>query len=174
MKKGFWTADWFAGLIIVFAVMIAWKYGIIDSWFERPAYDLGVRMTSAEPSDQIAIISIDEQSIGNIGRWPWSRDVHASMIEILEQGGAKVIGSQVMFLEEQIDPGLESISYLADYFVSTELYESGIAEIDILGMAVEEVAAAAAGQESEELQEGAGVDVAGVPGRIVPYEDGAR
>ena len=58
-----------------------------------------------------------------------------------------------MFLEEQIDPGLESISYLADYFVSTELYESGIAEIDIFGMAVEEVAAAAAGQESEELQE---------------------
>ena len=89
VKKGFWTADWFADLIIVFAVMIAWKYGIIDSWFERPAYDLGVRMTSAEPSDQIAIISIDEQSIGNIGRWPWSRDVHASMIEILEQGGAK-------------------------------------------------------------------------------------
>ena len=33
------------------------------------------------------------------------------------------------------------------------MYESGIAEIDILGMAVEEVAAAAEGQDSEELQE---------------------
>ena len=153
MKKGFWTADWFAGLIITLVVLIGWRQGIIDSWFERPAYDLGVRMAIAEPSDQIAIIAIDEQSIANIGRWPWSREVHANMIEILEQGGAKVIGSQVMFLEEQIDPGLESLSYLADYFASTSLYESGIAEIDILGMAVEEVAAASEGQDSEELQE---------------------
>ena len=110
-------------------------------------------MATGEPSDQIAIIAIDEQSIANIGRWPWSRDVHANMIEILQQGGVKAIGSQVMFLEEQIDPGLESISYLADYFASTELYESGVAEIDILGMAVEEVAAAAEGQDSVELQE---------------------
>ena len=110
-------------------------------------------MANGEPSDQIAIIAIDDQSIQNIGRWPWSREVHANMIEILEQGGAKVIGSQVMFLEEQIDPGLESISYLADYFASTELYESGVAEIDILSMAVDEVALAAEGQESAELQE---------------------
>ena len=153
MKKGFWTADWFAGLIITLVVLIGRQQGIIDSWFERPAYDLGVRMAAGAPSDQIAIIAIDAQSIENIGRWPWSREVHANMIEILQQGGAKVIGSQVMFLEQQIDPGLESISYLADYFASTELYESGIAEIDILGMAVEEVAAAAEGQESAELQE---------------------
>ena len=153
MKKGFWTADWFAGLIITLVVLIGWRQGIIDSWFERPAYDLGVRMATGEPSDQIAIIAIDEQSIANIGRWPWSRDVHANIIEILQQGGVKAIGSQVMFLEEQIDPGLESISYLADYFASTELYESGVAEIDILGMAVEEVAAAAEGQDSVELQE---------------------
>ena len=153
MKRGFWTADWFAGLLITLVVLIGWRQGIIDSWFERPAYDLGVRMATGTPSDQIAIVAIDEQGIANLGRWPWSREIHANMIEILQQGGAKAIGSQVMFLEDQIDPGLESISYLADYFASTELYESGVAEIDILGMAVEEVAAAAEGQGSAELQE---------------------
>ena len=152
MKRGFWTADWFAGLLITLVVLIGWRQGIIDSWFERPAYDLGVRMATGTPSDQIAIVAIDEQSIANLGRWPWSREIHANMIEILQQGGAKAIGSQVMFLEDQIDPGLESINYLADYFASTELYESGVAEIDILGMAVEEVAAAAEGQGSAELQ----------------------
>ena len=152
-KKDSGGADWFAGLIITLVVLIGWRQGVIDAWFERPAYDLGVRMASGEPSDQIAIVAIDEQSIGNIGRWPWSRDIHANMVEILKNGGVKAVGSMVLFLEPQIDPGLESLAYLGDYFVSTELYEAGVGEIDILSLAVEEVVAASAGQDSTELRE---------------------
>jgi len=38
-------------------------------------------MTSKNPSDKIAVVAIDEQSIDNIGRWPWSREVHAKFID---------------------------------------------------------------------------------------------
>jgi len=48
---------------------------------ERFAYDWGVRASARTPSDRISVIAIDKRSIDNIGRWPWSRDIHAKMIE---------------------------------------------------------------------------------------------
>ena len=50
---------------------------------ERRFYDFASTSTSRQPSDRIAIIAIDDQSIGNIGRWPWPRDVHAELIDKL-------------------------------------------------------------------------------------------
>ena len=73
---------------------------------ERKAYDIAVGMTSRAPSDKIAIIAIDQPSLVNIGRWPWSREVHAEMIDKLSAAKAKVIASTVFFSEPQIDPGL--------------------------------------------------------------------
>ena len=48
---------------------------------ERNAYDLGVAAITRTPSDRIAAIAIDDASLENIGRWPWSRDVIATVIE---------------------------------------------------------------------------------------------
>lgn len=52
------------------------------------------------------MIAINDQSIANIGRWPWSHGVHAKMIEKLSVGLAKVIGNVICFLEPQIDLSL--------------------------------------------------------------------
>mgnify|MGYP000013519982 CR=1 FL=1 len=38
---------------------------------ERSAYDFSVRSTQRIPSDKIAVIAIDDESIAHIGRWPW-------------------------------------------------------------------------------------------------------
>src|SRR6185436_2601457 len=81
---------------------------------ERKAYDLGVTATSRTPSDKIAVIGIDDQSLGNIGRWPWSRDVLAKMTDRLSGAKAKVIGYTVLFAEPQIDPGYVYITKLLD------------------------------------------------------------
>jgi hypothetical protein len=93
MKKAFWKADWFLGLVIAIALFgFARMSGFIPG-LERWAYDLGVKMTSKTPSDKVAVIAIDEQSIANIGRWPWPRDVQAKMIDQLAAAKAKVIGN---------------------------------------------------------------------------------
>ncbi|MCL4725290.1 MAG: CHASE2 domain-containing protein, partial [Rhodocyclaceae bacterium] len=83
---------------------------------ERKAYDLGVGAVSRQPSDKVAVIAIDKQSIDNLGRWPWSREVHARMIEGLAAAKAKVIASTVFFSEPQIDPGLAYINKLIDLY----------------------------------------------------------
>ncbi|MCP4041591.1 MAG: CHASE2 domain-containing protein, partial [Gammaproteobacteria bacterium] len=105
MKKGFWTTDWFAGLVVTLAFLFASGSALLQG-LERYAYDMGVRTSSRTSSDKVAVIAIDDESIANIGRWPWSRDIHAKLIEFLIQGQAKVIGQTVFFLEPQLDPGL--------------------------------------------------------------------
>ena len=112
MKKAFWKSDWFAGLAISLFFLFAGGSAILQS-LERKAYDIGVQSSTRNAGDKIAIIAIDDQSIANIGRWPWSREVHAKMTDLLSGAHAKVIGNTAFFVEPQVDPGLEYINKLA-------------------------------------------------------------
>ncbi|OHC69472.1 MAG: serine/threonine protein kinase [Rhodocyclales bacterium GWA2_65_20] len=110
-KANFWKSDWFLGLVVSLAVLIAGNGDLLQS-LERKAYDLGVGMSSRQPADKVAVIAIDKQSLDNIGRWPWSRAIHADMIEKLAAAKAKVIATTVFFSEPQLDPGLVYIDKL--------------------------------------------------------------
>ena len=102
---GFWTKDWFLGLAVAI-VLAAFAGSDLVQSLERKAYDLGVRATDRTPSDRIAVVAIDDASIQNIGRWPWPRDVHAKVTDMLNAGKAKLVGNLVFFTEPQLDPGL--------------------------------------------------------------------
>ena len=112
--KGFWKTDWFLGVIVVIAIAIFNRASDLVPSLERKAYDLGVKATARVPSDKVTVIAIDEQSLGNIGRWPWSREVLAKMTDKLTEAQAKVIGYTVLFAEPQIDPGYTYITKLLD------------------------------------------------------------
>ena len=115
MSKTFWKTDWFIGVLVSLIMLFAGGGELLQS-LERKAYDLGVGAITREPSDKIAIIAIDKQSIDNLGRWPWSREVHAKMVEGLTSAKAKVIASTVFFSEPQIDPGLVYINKLIELY----------------------------------------------------------
>jgi CHASE2 domain-containing sensor protein/tRNA A-37 threonylcarbamoyl transferase component Bud32 len=102
----FWRADWFIGVLVVLAVLFL--HGLTDFFgtLERRYYDYASTSTSRQPSDRIAIIAIDDQSIANIGRWPWPRDVHAQLIDQLTAAKAKTIAHTAFFFEPQTDRGL--------------------------------------------------------------------
>src|SRR3954447_26677246 len=116
-KAALWKADWFLGSVLALMLFMASGSDIVQG-LERVAYDLGVRASSHTPSTRIAVIAIDDQSIANIGRWPWSREVHAQLIAMLKQAGAKVVGYASFYFEPQIDPGLAYVLKL------TELYQA--------------------------------------------------
>jgi serine/threonine-protein kinase len=116
MKKlDFWQTDWFLGVVVALVVLALSGRDLIQS-LERKAYDLGVQATSRTPSDKIAVIAIDDQSIANIGRWPWSREVHARMTDILAGAKARVIVNSAFFFEPQIDPGLTYVNKLLELY----------------------------------------------------------
>lgn len=118
MKQSFWKTDWFIALILSLGFLLATNSTFLQS-LERVAYDLGVKASPREAGNNIAIIAIDDQSIANIGRWPWSREIHANMIDKLSKSHAKVIGQTVYFLEPQIDPGLSYINKIAELLSTT-------------------------------------------------------
>jgi len=115
MKFGFWRRDWFLALIVVIIFLVLAQSGLIQS-LERSAYDLGVSWSDRSPGDKVAVIAIDDESISNLGRWPWPRDRLAGMIEELAAGGADVIGNTILLSEPQIDPGLKHLNDLVDLY----------------------------------------------------------
>jgi eukaryotic-like serine/threonine-protein kinase len=109
MKSAIWKSDWLLGLVVVALVFVFSVFSDFLQGLDRKAYDMGVQASSRTPSDKIAVIAIDDVSIANIGRWPWSREIHARMTDLLSGAKAKVIGNTVFFSEAQIDPGYRYI-----------------------------------------------------------------
>ncbi|OFZ67598.1 MAG: serine/threonine protein kinase [Betaproteobacteria bacterium RBG_16_56_24] len=112
-KVSFWKRDWFVGLLVALVFLLGANSDLMQS-LERKAYDLGVLASSRVPSDKVAVIAIDDQSIANLGRWPWPREIHAKMIDILAAGHAKAIGHTAFFFEPQVDAGLAYIHKIAE------------------------------------------------------------
>ena len=102
----FLRADWFAGVAIVIATVVLNLSTDFIGTLERRFYDFSSTSTSRQPSDRIAVIAIDDQSVANIGRWPWPRDVHAKLIDQLSVAKAKTVVYTAFFLEPQVDAGL--------------------------------------------------------------------
>lgn len=126
MQTTFWKSDWFTGLLIVTLVLGLHSCTSLIDNLERAAYDAGVRGTDRNPPENIAILAIDEQSIQNLGRWPWPRDIHAEMVQRLVQGGAKVIAYSPIFADAQLDPGLEYVNSLLEYYQESGFTKSNV------------------------------------------------
>ena len=106
-KRGqFWRTDWFVAVLVVLVVLILHQATDAIGTLERRFYDFGSTSSGRQPSDRIAVIAIDDQSIANIGRWPWPRDVHAQLIDQLAGAKAKTIVYTTFFFEPQTDRGL--------------------------------------------------------------------
>ena len=88
----------FLSLIFSAGVFEGWQMRLSDSLF-----------TEKKPLDNIVILSIDDKSLQEIGRWPWDRQVFADMISRVSGDDPKVIGIDVAFFESS-----ESDSMLAD------------------------------------------------------------
>src|SRR5688572_2617382 len=112
--SSFWKADWFLGVAIVLVIALFNRLNDLIPSLERKAYDLGVTATSRVPSDKIAIIAIDAESLDKIGRWPWSREVLARMTDLLAASKAKVVAYTILFSEPQVDPGYGYITKLLE------------------------------------------------------------
>ena len=60
-----------------------------------------------KPNTPVALLTIDDRSIEEIGRWPWSREKIAFIIDEMMKYQAKAIGFDIVFSEAQLDPTFE-------------------------------------------------------------------
>ncbi len=75
------------------------------SRFDLAMFDVGKRLAAIEPARDLVLIEIDETSLGQLGRWPWPRQIHASLISKLKAEGAQSIGLDLLLSEPSPDDG---------------------------------------------------------------------
>ena len=78
-------------------------------------YDARVRATMPRTmDDRIVIVDLDEKSLQEIGRWPWSRNRLATMVdELFDRQKAAVVGFDIVFAEPDDSSGLARLRQLA-------------------------------------------------------------
>jgi adenylate cyclase len=78
------------------------EWEIIDR-FESIAYDIRLRLTMPETSDdRIVIVEIDEKSLAAQGRWPWPRDKVARLVDqLMDHYGVALVAFDVVFAEPE-------------------------------------------------------------------------
>jgi CHASE2 domain-containing sensor protein/predicted Ser/Thr protein kinase len=103
-------------LIVLGLYVVQW--GFLES-IELKTFDLRARFDHLQkaPPD-VVIVSIDDDSLAKMGRWPWPRSLIAQMIDLLSKSGARVIGADILFSEAEENQGLTEIQKLKEVFLS--------------------------------------------------------
>jgi adenylate cyclase len=69
---------------------------------EAKALDLRFHLRGATtPGTPVVLVVIDDRSIAELGRWPWSRQQFAEIVQRLQAARAKVIGFDLLFAEAE-------------------------------------------------------------------------
>jgi len=77
-------------------------------------YDMRLRLQTPVMDSRVVIVDIDQKSLNELGRWPWSRDTIADLVHQLSRHyHAKVIGFDVMFSEPDTSSGYATLEALA-------------------------------------------------------------
>jgi len=159
MKKisRIFVSEWLIGLLLTLAVIAAYllSWGPLMS-LENRAYDMRARMLRHEPTAPIAIVAIDETSIQDLGRWPWSRDKIAGIIDILTSYEASVIGLNVFFSEAKVDPGQQAIGGILQQIQEMKGFRKKRDLIQVAGLLEEALSELDKDQMLEDALEGSG------------------
>ena len=76
---------------------------------DRLVYDIGLSTWRRAVPEGITVVAIDDASVAAIGRWPWPRAVHATLLSRLAEAKPKAIGLDVTFSEPDPDPAQDRL-----------------------------------------------------------------
>jgi len=103
-------------LTLLFIGSAAKLYGIpFSRKLDAIAYDSRLRLTMPGTKDErVVILDIDEKSLKEEGRWPWSRDRMALLVDkLFDRNKIAVLGFDVVFAEKDESSGLKILQELA-------------------------------------------------------------
>ncbi len=91
-----------------------YKYPFVKQ-LENWTYDARLNFTRPDSiDDRIVIVDIDENSLAEVGRWPWGRDKLATIVEnLFDFYQVDVVGFDIVFAEKDESSGLDTFDQLA-------------------------------------------------------------
>ena len=73
-------------------------HGTFDA-LDQVTYD-GLMWQMEQPADErIVLVEIDDASLNQLGRWPWSREVHAQFLDAIKPAHPKGVLMDILFVE---------------------------------------------------------------------------
>ena len=104
--------------IAVMVILIALVLFFVDAPFIRfmdlKALDLRMVSRGAMPSGgETIIVTIDEKSLSELGRWPWPRTTISKLVDALKGYGAKAVGFYIVFAKPDDNSSLKTVADLA-------------------------------------------------------------
>jgi len=95
-----WLLAITAAAVVVLLVLLGVTRRADVAW-----YDAISASAAQQPDPRVVVIAIDDASVAALGRWPWSRRVHAQMIDRLRQAGVRGVALDVLLSEPMLyDP----------------------------------------------------------------------
>lgn len=127
---------------LVFFVHVTglFRFGLlteVESFF----YDARLRLTMPNTIDQrVVIVDIDEQSLQEVGHWPWSRDVIADLVsKLFDDYWVKSIGFDVLFAEEDDSSALALLRELCASRADDAAFVSNECERRLPGLVTDQI-----------------------------------
>ena len=91
----------FAILLTLMATGIQW-FGGLQHWNDM-VFDFQSSFFAREANSEIVVVNIDDRSLDSLGRWPWSRTIHAEFIDKLTEAEVRAVGLDILFLDPDQD-----------------------------------------------------------------------
>jgi CHASE2 domain-containing sensor protein/two-component sensor histidine kinase len=92
---------WLALVLVVLALGVSGSGVLVRG--DHLILDIGQRLRPGKLPEDVLIIAIDESSLVRLGRWPWAREVHAQLLDIVCAGHPKAVGLDIAFAEPAAD-----------------------------------------------------------------------
>jgi CHASE2 domain-containing sensor protein/signal transduction histidine kinase len=105
-------------LLLTFIAGLFVQHKLLWRW-DNLLYDAQLSFWSRTVSDDIIIVAIDDESLNDLGRWPWPRSTHAQLINKIELESPQVIGLDIIFNEQ------DTSSPQSDALLARAMQDSG-------------------------------------------------
>lgn len=93
--------SWVLALLVSTIVILLYQFDIFER-LELLTLDYRFMLRSAKPvGEEVVFIDMSEDSLESIGRWPWPRMWHATIVKALSEYDPKAIVFDVLFTEPQ-------------------------------------------------------------------------
>lgn len=98
IRRRLWF-EWLLVALIATLFVFALSYTGMTRRVDNIIYDRALGLFQPAVDERILLVTIDDDSLKQLGRWPWPRDLHARMVERLHQSGARAVAYDVLFAD---------------------------------------------------------------------------
>ena len=90
--------------LTILVLAMAWQDSALFVRLENLILDLHFKVRGERPAGRdVVLVLVDDKSLAELGRWPWSRAQQARIIDAIAADHAKVIGIDMVYAEPELD-----------------------------------------------------------------------